>query len=132
MKYMVFGFGSYDVDDEDVYGISTMEEAEWILHKKVTAWCREHNIRPKDIDYEKGDDSFYIGRCEEGICSYKIYEVPDFHDEVHELMWKAQFEMDKACYEADDYAFTLQDNCVNDYAYRAKELIDEAINLMYK
>ncbi len=129
MKYMVYGYGSYDVDDTDARDIATVEEAEEIMDEKVKRWCEEHDIDPEDAEYDEGDHYFSYG-TEKGVAIYVIYEIPDFKNEVEELMWKAKFEMDKAEYEAEEYSWTLQDCGVDQYTSRAKELLDRAMELM--
>lgn len=130
MNYMVYGYGSYDVDETDALDIKTVKEAEEILDEKVMRWCEEHGIDPVEANYDEGDHYFSFGREEHGVAIYAIYEIPDFKNEVEELIWKAKFEMDKAEYAADDYAWTLMDCGVEQYTSKAKELLDRAMELM--
>lgn len=130
MSYMVYGYGSYDVDQPDVPDIETEEEAMEILEEHIKEWCEEHGIDIGDTDYEEGDYYFKCGREEHGVCIFTIYEVPVLNNEVDQALWDAKLEMDNASYAATDYAYSLMDCGVREHAEKAKELIDRAMELM--
>lgn len=130
MSYMVYGYGSYDVDQPDVPDIETEDEAMEILEEHIKEWCEEHGLDVEDTDYCEGDDYFEHGREEYGVCIYTIYEVPELSNEADQALWDAKMEMDNASYAAVDYAFSLMDCGVSEHTEKAKELIDHAMELM--
>lgn len=127
MSYMVFGYGSYDVPDEDIKGIKTIEEARKIMHRQVTKWCKEQGVNIKDTDYKKGDEYFCKGADEVGVCIFTIIQVPKIRNKVDQYLWDAKMEMKQASYAATDYAWSLCDCCVDYHTDRAEELIDKAM-----
>lgn len=130
MTYMVYGYGSYDVDQPDVTDIETNDKAMEILKAHIEEWCDEHGIDIKDTDYEEGDEYFQYGNEDHGVCIFTIYEVPELNNEADQALWDAKLEMDNASYAATDYAFSLIDCGVSEHTEKAKELIDHAMNLM--
>ena len=140
MSYMVYGYG-YDVPTEDALNIKTRKQADRIMKKRVKDWCKEHDVDYDVVDYIEGfkaDDGNYIEGDihfehtidEEGVAFFHIYEVPEFKNEVEELLWKAKLEMDKAYFASEDYKASLCDCCVDDHSEEAKRLIDRAMELM--
>lgn len=129
MSYMIYGYG-YDVPTEDALNINTREEADEIMWQRVNDWCDEHGIDPEDADFSKGDDYFRYGREEYGAGIFKLYEIPEFKNEVEELLWKAKFEMDKAFFASENYKFELCDCFTEDHAEEAKKYINRAMELM--
>lgn len=133
MKYMIMGFGDYDVDVCAVNNISTLEDAQRLLDKKVKRWCKEHDVDVEELDnygLGMGETEFSYGEEDEGLCAYKIYEVPDFKNKIEELLFEAKIEMDAAAYAADNYAWSLMDNCVGCHTANAQDYIDKALKLM--
>lgn len=130
MSFMIFGYGSLNVPEDDITGIKTEDEAYKLLHKRILEWCDENDVNIEDTDYTKGDDSFCYGEEEEGVCIFTIIQVPKIRNNVDELLWEAKLEMMQAGYAADDYKYTLCECFVDEHAGRAQELIDEAMNLM--
>lgn len=130
MSYMVYGYGSYDVELPDVTDIKTLEEAIEIFKEHINEWCEEHGMDVEDTDYIEGDDYFEYGKEEEGVCIFTIYEVPEINNEADQALWDARLEMDNARFAATDYAFSLMDNGVSEHTEKAKELIDRAMELM--
>lgn len=130
MSYMVYGYGSYDVDQPDVSDIETLEEAIEIFMEHINEWCEEHGMDIEDTDYTEGDDYFEYGEEEEGVCIFTIYEVPEINNEADQALWDARMEMDNASYAAEDYKFSLMDCGVSEHTAKAKDLIDRAMELM--
>ena len=128
MTYMITAYG-YEVGD-DVKNIKTIEEAEKILRKKVKKWCKENEIDIDDTDYTEGDYYFNYGLEEHGVCIYEIHEIPDFKNEIEELIWKAKLQTEIAEYAADDYCWSLMDNCVSNYTFAAREYLDKVLELI--
>ena len=129
MEYAVLTYGSYDVPD-DKYDISTKEEAMEILHEMVNEWCDDHDVDVLDTDYDEGDESFYYGKEEEGVCAIVIYEIPLIKNDVDQYLWKAKMEAEKANYASEDYKWTLQDCDVDIHITRIEEYIDKVMELV--
>lgn len=128
MKYMVIAYG-YEAGNTRT-NIETIQGAEKILRRKVKKWCKENDVNIDDTDYTEGDYFFSYGIEYRGICIYEIIEVPDFNNKIEELIWKAKLETQFADYAADDYAYSLEDNCVSCHTCNARDLLDKALELM--
>ena len=127
MSYMVFGYGSYDVPDEDIKEIKTIEDARKVMHRQVTKWCKNQNVNISDTNYHKGDEYFSHGKEEVGVCIFTIIQVPKIRNKVDQYLWEAKMEMKQAAYAADDYAWSLCDCSVDYHVANAEELIDKAM-----
>ena len=122
--YMIrsFGFGG----EEDITDIKTLKEARKILRQKKREFEEEYEVADYD-DWHEEDNWWSFGRCEEGYTIYEIIKVPEFKNDFDKLIWEAKQKLDFADYASTDYSYSLMDNCVSDYTYEARELIDQAI-----
>ena len=130
MKYLVTAFG-YDAGS-DKRNIATKEEAVQIMERKVKQWCQKHDLDIDETDFVEGDTYFRYGIEEDGACIYEVHEVPDFKDEIDELLWKAQLALDYAEYAAEDYSYSLMDNCVSTYTTEVKDILSKIKTLREK
>lgn len=126
--YMILTYG-YDAEN-NVNNIKTIEEAREKLIKMSEEWCDNHDIDIDDTYYSEYDNTFTYGIEEKGSITYTIFEVPEFKNEIEELLFTAKIEIWKAICDADDYVFSLSDNCVELYGGRAIDFIDDALKLI--
>ena len=123
--YMIRSFGFYG--EEDVTDIKTIKEARKILNKKKREFKKEYEV-DDDLDNWDEDDNYWsCGITEEGYTIYEIIKIPEFKDDFERLIWEAKQRLDFADYAATDYSYSLMDNCVSDYTYDARKLIDQAV-----
>ena len=99
------------------------------MDKMVTRWCKKHNVDPKEV-YCEGEHYFQYGKEDYGVAIYALYEVPDFTNEVDELLWKAKLEMNKAEFEAENYSWNLSGCNVAYYTGQAIKILNEIKQLI--
>ena len=129
MSYMITVYGDA-TDIDSIKDINSLEEAKKILGQKVEEWCEENDVDIDETDYSDRDQYFNYGIEGRGVCIYEIHEVPDFENEIEELIWRAKLETEYAEYAADNYCWSLMDNCVSDYTFSAREYLDKALKLI--
>ena len=126
MGYLVLAYGD---DAEDEKKFESYEKAALFLASKAKKWCRDNEIDPSEAE-SFTDDYFYCGIDEQGVRIYKLYEIPEFHNKVEELLFEAKLEMDLADFAAEDYKWSLTECGVSDHVYQAQELLDKATKIL--
>ena len=128
MPYIVRSYGLAEDEDRK---FRSRERALQFIGRKVRKWCRENEVSiDEDTDFNDGDDYFYYGMEDRGVCIYRMYEVPKFASKAEELLWEAKIEMDMADNAAEEYKWTLTECGVSDHVYAAKACIDKALAQM--